>query len=58
MLMPTFTRGCEVGLFKQREVCKVRKGITHSQCASALHASVNQQKYSIILNDSMQSVKC
>lgn len=48
MLMPTFTRGCEVGLFKQWEVCKVKKGITHSQCASDVHISVNPQKYTVI----------
>lgn len=57
MLMPTFTRGCEVGLFKQRGVCKVRKGITHSQSASEVHTSVNQQKYTIILDSSVKSVK-
>lgn len=44
MLMPTFARGCEVGLFKQWEVCKVKKGITHSHRASEVHTFVKQQK--------------
>ena len=44
MLMPTFTTGCEVGLFKQWEVCKVKTGITHSQCAAEVHTSVEQQQ--------------
>lgn len=47
MLMPTFTRGCEVGLFKQWEVCKVKKEITHSQCASEVHTYVKQKKYTV-----------
>lgn len=50
MLMPTFTRGSEVGLFKQREVCKVRERITHSQCASEGHTSVNQPECTVILD--------
>jgi len=46
MLIPTFTRGSEVGLFKQREVCKVKKWITHSHCASEVLTSVNTQYHS------------
>lgn len=57
MLMPTFTKGCEVGLFKQREVCKVSKRITHSQCASEEHTFVNQQRFTISLNSSIKSMK-
>lgn len=57
MLMPTFTRGCEVGLFKQWEVCKVKKEITHSQRASEVHTSVKQQKiHNNILKHSMMSL--
>lgn len=57
MLMPTFARGCEVRLFKQWEVCKVKKGITHSWCASEVHTSAKLQKYTII-PDSMTKLKC
>lgn len=57
MLMPTFTGGSEVGLFKQREVCKVRERITHSRCASEGHTSVNRPKCAVILDSSMKSVE-
>lgn len=39
MLMLTFTSGSEVGLFKQQEVCKVKKRITDSHCASEVRTS-------------------
>lgn len=58
MLMPTFTRGCKVGLFKQRVVCKVKKRIIYSNCASEVCICVGLWTLwtDIIIPDS--STKC
>lgn len=37
-----------MGLFKQWEVSKVKKEITHSQCASDVHIYVDPRKYAVI----------